>query len=330
MFEKHKDISMTEANEVKKRWTAMVLAGWMALMSMPVQAQENYVMQGRMASDMPEMTFTITDTGMRMTDVEREKMLSVTIEAPETGFSQTMTYASSIVPNSAYVARLEDFNFDGYQDLALCVGLGYNEYDIMALWNAENGCFDAPYQALELSNYRLFPEKRAIFTCEKDGAVNDWMALYCWEGTAADTLTLAAQGGAYDTGDPDTIGERLTWIGTQVWHCWDMRYDADWYTQERVLRERDEVLYGCIMGGLIHENPRFARVANVSWVNLRKEDRKSSPSLAKLNVGTEVWVLAEGCGEDGGWVRVMTDMEGEDGLFTSQTGYIWHSYLEME
>lgn len=328
----HRDVEwITEGMHVKKRGRALLLAGLLACMGIPAPAQAAYAMQGTVAPGMPELTFAVTDTGERLAgNAQREKVFAVQIDAQDGSFSQTLTYAACVSPDDAYVAEMVDFNFDGYQDLALCVGLGSNAYSIMALWNVENGCFDAPYQELELCNYRLYPERNAVFSYEKDGAVHYRMTLYSWAGTRASSLTLDAQGGTYYTDDVHTIGERLTFEGTGIWHCWDEQYDQDWYTRERVFAERYEVLRGCILGDLVHGEAQFARVANVDWVNLRKEDSKASPSLARLDAGTMVRVLATDCGEDGGWIRVMTEMEGEDGVFASQTGYIWHSFLENE
>ena len=318
-----------------RKWMAGMVAMLLACTGVEAMAQEAYEMRGTIAPGMPEMTFTVTDTGERPEDgAMRENLLALQITASDSGFSQTLTYAASISTDSPAVAELVDFNFDGYRDLALCVGLGNNAYSIMALWNAEEGRFDAPYQELELGNYVLYPEHHAIFTYEKDGALYYRMTLYGWEGTSASSLVLDAQGGTYDTGDGGkTVGEQLVLEGTSVWRCWDMQYPADWYTNERVFTERYNVLSGCITGGRIDgSEARFARVANVDWVNLRREDRKSSPSLARLDAGTTVWILAEGCGEDGGWVRVLTEMEteAEGGRFVSQTGYIWHSFLKRE
>lgn len=75
----------------------------------------------------------------------------------------------------------------------------------------------------------------------------------------------------------------------------------------------------------------WMQVANVDWVNLRQLDSKGSPSLAKLNRGSSVQVLATGCGEDGGWVLVYVHGDGtsdDDREVEGMTGYIWHSYLE--
>ena len=74
----------------------------------------------------------------------------------------------------------------------------------------------------------------------------------------------------------------------------------------------------------------WMHVDNVDWVNLRQLDSKDSPSLAKLDRGASVQVLATGCGEDGGWVLVQVPTEhssDDDREVDGMTGYIWHSYL---
>lgn len=79
----------------------------------------------------------------------------------------------------------------------------------------------------------------------------------------------------------------------------------------------------------------WLQVTNVDWVNLRKQDSKASPSLAKLYAGQEVELLVDACGSENGWVRVLyhCDATGSkeefDGIFReAMTGYIWHSFLE--
>lgn len=73
-----------------------------------------------------------------------------------------------------------------------------------------------------------------------------------------------------------------------------------------------------------------------AWVNLRKQDSKASPSLAKINAGENVTVLVDACGPENGWVRVLYSLGehhtlSQDELDTGRTtltGYIWHSFLE--
>ena len=79
----------------------------------------------------------------------------------------------------------------------------------------------------------------------------------------------------------------------------------------------------------------WMRVANVNWVNLRKQDSKASPSLAQIDAGKGVELLVDACGPEDGWVRVLYHCgaagsgEESDGIIREEmTGYIWHSYLE--
>lgn len=74
----------------------------------------------------------------------------------------------------------------------------------------------------------------------------------------------------------------------------------------------------------------------MDWVHLRKQDSKASPSLAKLKAGERVTLLADDCGAEDGWVRVLYDLGENQGLTPDEydtgrytlTGYIWHSFLE--
>ncbi|MDD5898011.1 MAG: SH3 domain-containing protein [Clostridia bacterium] len=79
----------------------------------------------------------------------------------------------------------------------------------------------------------------------------------------------------------------------------------------------------------------WLQVANVNWVNLRKQDSKASPSLAQLYAGQKVELLVDACGSEDGWVRVLYhcgatgSKEEYDGIIREEmTGYIWHSFLE--
>lgn len=276
-----------------------------------------------------EVTITYIGEGRDKT-AEREKQFEAQVKSPDGSFSQTLSYAASVGLNSPQLASLEDVNFDGHADLVLTVGLGTNEYSIMALWNAEKGCFDAPYQELELCNYKLYPKLGQIGCYEKDGAAYYTLSMYQWEGTAADSLKLVAQGGTYATGNSNTIGERLQLRGSGVWIDWDEQYESDWYAQERVFEERYQVIASCVAGALFAQDAQLAQVANVDWVNLRKQDSKASASLAKLDAGASVRVLANGCGADKNWTRVMTELPEKDGAFPAVTGYIMSRYLKMD
>lgn len=304
---------------------------WMVLLAVLVSLLFAYTAQAAQAPDMTEVQVTITCTGeVQDKEAERDMLFEAQVQSKDGSFSQTLSYAASISLNSPKLAALEDVNFDGHPDLVLTVGLGTNEYCIMALWNAEKGCFDAPYQEFELCNYTLYPQMGQICCYEKDGAAYYTQSMYQWDGRAADSLTLVAQGGTYATGDSDIIGERLQLRGSGVWIEWDMQYDQAWYAKERIFTERYQVIASCVAGELFTKDAKLARVANVEWVNLRKQDSKSSASLAKLDKGASVRVLATGCGADKNWTRVMTELPEKDGVFPAITGYIMSKYLKME
>lgn len=135
------------------------------------------------------------------------------------------------------------------------------------------------------------------------------------------------------------IGESLEQWGTGLNYWWNQTYPEDWYYSANADSKRTEARRLLMLGrGTV--DPHYMQVANVDWVNLRQLDSKDSPSLAKLNRGTEVQVLATGCGEDGGWVLVYcsnddlgvkTDIDMyHDDKPDGVTGYIWHSYLKPE
>ena len=97
----------------------------------------------------------------------------------------------------------------------------------------------------------------------------------------------------------------------------------DWYAAkyEWMERERHDVLDAVLYYDMLHQNPQYAVVDNVDWVNLRHLERKSSDSIGKISAGETVQILRFGCGEDQGWVRV---------LWNGRTGYIWHSFLTLQ
>ena len=137
----------------------------------------------------------------------------------------------------------------------------------------------------------------------------------------------------YDAGE-GMIGEAMTEFMTRVNFLWDEKYPEEWYYgQEGVSDERRKAVHEVALGG---PDRQRMKVANVDWVNLRKQDSKASPSLAKLNAGENVTVLVDACGPENGWVRVLYALgehhsitldEYETGR-TTLTGYIWHSFLE--
>ena len=136
----------------------------------------------------------------------------------------------------------------------------------------------------------------------------------------------------YDAGD-GLIGESLEQWGTGLCYWWNQVYPEDWYYGTGgpgADGKRTEARHLLMLGRGTVESYSM-QVCNTSWVNLRQQDSKDSPSLVQLWRGTTVQVLATGCGEDGGWVLVYVHGDGtsdDDREVEGMTGYIWHSYLE--
>lgn len=322
-----------------KRLVILLLA---LLAAAPALADAAY--RGKGHPSLPEMVIRVEDAGEAEGDPDRPNLLRVHIDAEDGSLSQTLDYHSlerADDDGAAALVMLRDVNFDGYQDLLLLAAQGAsNVFQAVALWDAEAGEFQAVLQAspwnaeehaflrearqLELCNFVLDEGERMVFSSVADGYRFRTEIAYAWEGTY--NLERKAVLDVYDAGE-GMIGEMLNLYATQVLRCWDEAYPEAWYYgSDRVMAERTHAVNTMILGGGAEDPPQFMEVANVSWVNLRRQDSKDSPSLARLNAGTSVQVLQTGCGEDGGWVRVWlpADSLEEAGL----TGYIWHRYLE--
>lgn len=279
-----------------------------------------YRMTGRPHKSLPKMQFTFEDTGR--INAEDEHILNLSISAQDDTYRQEIVYASrETADRSLGLARLEDVNFDGYLDLVLAHALGAsNWYAIFAPWLPEEGRFDEPIQDVRFCNHVLYPEQRIILSTEKDGAMSYYDKTYGWVGGK---LTLMGASIMENSSSTEMMKERVVkyFSDGAVWVCWDDEYPIAWYDgNSRVWNERRETAMAMLIHGT---RGHFAKVANVDWVNLRRQDSKQSESIAKLTAGTEVEILSYGCGEDRGWIRVMVEQEGK-----SLTGYIWKTYLQ--
>lgn len=324
-----------------KRLMILLLA-LLALISSACAGETSaFTATGQVRDNLPRLTITVTDTGERHEEMLRQNVLQVSVEAQDGSFAQQFIYHSSELPQfdrAVPMARLEDLNFDGSNDLVLLTAQGArNVFTALSLWDEEAGQFRPVEQhhaweterkalalentQLELCNYELLPEEKLIYSAVADGYRFLTSTVYGWDGRYG--LSLKAVADVYDAG-PGLIGETVVLYATGITRCWDECYPETWYCeQEGVWSERHqairEVLLGCASWDATH-----MQVANVDWVNLRKQDSKASPSLAKLDAGTEVIFLSDGIGPDKGWVRVWYRPDAGPGL----TGYIWHSYLE--
>lgn len=308
----------------------------------------------RVHDDLAQMVVRITDTGERVPDGERETILRVEISSQDGTRLQAFTYLSSVTPDDEGAAAMvmgKDLNFDGYQDLMLLTAAGArNVFHAIALWDVEAGQFRPVEQAcewdraagrfsdtltqVELCNVELFPEERMLQSDEQDGFRYRRVISFMFDG--AYSLTPAFIWDVYDAGDA-IIGEALTSFSTHVTFLWDEHYPEEWYYgQDGVFDERAQAVHDIALGGALSAADRRLCVANVDWVHLRKQDSKASPSLAKLKAGERVTLLADDCGAEDGWVRVLYDLGENQGLTPDEydtgrytlTGYIWHSFLE--
>ena len=308
---------------------------------------------GQVCDSLPMLTLTVTETGERTEEMEHT--LQVVIEAQDGSLRQTVTWESIESPAFERIVpmvQMTDMNFDGFRDLVLLSAQGVrNVFCALSLWDVEEGrfrpvetgrvwdsqtlSFSAENCQLELCNYELYPQERRIFSSAADGYRFRTDIVYEWEGRYG--LSVKAVADVYDAGH-EMIGETVLLYGTGMMRCWNEAYPEEWYYgQEGVAGERARSIREVILGRAL-QDPVYLRVANTDWVNLRRQDSKASPSLARLDAGKTVMMLADACGPEGGWVRVWVDPEDGSGLFTSQpddgsamlTGYIWRSFLEAE
>ena len=333
-----------------KKLTILILI-LIALGIQSAYADSSSVYTGHVHPELPMLTLTVTDTGKRTEEPAGDNILQVVIEAQDGSLSQSLTWESIESPafeRIASLARLMDLNFDGYNDLVLLTAQGaQNVYYAFSLWDVEQYHFRPVHRdcvwlreetrfsdelvQIELCNPELFPEQRMLLSADPDGFYYTREIFYMFDGSYH--LTPKYIWDVYRA-DDDTIGEMMVESMTRVVFLWDEQYPEEWYYgQEGVSDERRKAVHEVALGG---PDRQRMKVANVDWVNLRKQDSKASPSLAKLNAGENVTVLVDACGPENGWVRVLYALgehhsitldEYETGR-TTLTGYIWHSFLE--
>lgn len=295
----------------------------------------------RVRDDLPRLTITVTEDVFDEA-ADRPFTLTAHIAAEDGSLTQAITWQSNESPGierAAAMTLLADNNFDGYADLQLLTAQGArNVFYTFALWNPETGRFDPvmPDGAsgqLEVCNPVFFPDRQEMLSSVADGYRYRTETLWRWE--AGRWPERSAVFAVYEAG-PEQIGESLTVYGTGTSVLWDQAYPESWYYGDDAggaYSARSEAVEHLTLGSGLTDS-RWMQVANVTWVNLRHLDSRDSDSLARLVRGTDVQVLREGCGADGGWVMVWIDngtladprsaADTADGL----TGYIWHSYLE--
>lgn len=299
---------------------------------------------------LPPCTLRITDTGEDTSAPASENILLVEVFSEDRKPLQSFTYYSRESPaydGAAALVMAKDLNFDGYNDLMLLTGAGArNVFHAFSLWDrhtnqfrpVETACswnraterFDPEIKQLELCNVELIPEKKYLYSSVQDGYRFRRDTYWGWESPYG--LTERFIWDVYDAGD-GLIGESLYQFGSQVVRWWDEQYPEDWYYgQEGVSAERQKAVKAVVFSG---DALPWLQVAHVDWVHLRKQDRKTSPSLAQLDAGQAVELLVDACGPENGWVRVLyhcgaTGSRAEDDgiLREEMTGYIWHSFLE--
>ena len=333
-----------------KKLTILILI-LIALGIQSAYADSSSVYTGHVHPELPMLTLTVTDTGKRTEEPAGDNILQVVIEAQDGSLSQSLTWESIESPafeRIALLARLMDLNFDGYNDLVLLTAQGaQNVYYAFSLWDVEQHHFRPVHRdcvwlreetrfsdelvQIELCNPELFPEQRMLLSADADGFYYTREIFYMFDGSYH--LTPKYIWDVYRA-DDDTIGEMMVESMTRVVFLWDEQYPEEWYYgQEGVSDERRKAVHEVALGG---PDRQRMKVTNVDWVNLRKQDSKASPSLAKLNAGENVTVLVDACGPENGWVRVLYALgehhsitldEYETGR-TTLTGYIWHSFLE--
>ena len=299
---------------------------------------------------LPPYIIRITDTGEDTADMASDNILLVEVFSENGEKLESFTYFSNESPEYDGVAALamaKDLNFDGYNDLMLLSAAGarnvfhafslwdnrtnqFRQVEVDCNWNRETERFDPEIKQLELCNVELIPDKKYLYSSVQDGYRFRRDIYWGWESQYGITERFIWD--VYDAGD-GLIGESLYQFGSQVVRLWDEQYPEDWYHgQNGVSAERQKAVKAVIFGG---ESLPWLQVANVDWVNLRKQDSKASQSLAQLYAGQEVELLVDACGPENGWVRVLyhcgsTGSRVEhDGIIREEmTGYIWHSFLE--
>lgn len=299
-------------------------------------------------------TVRITDTGDNTGEFDDDNILLVEVFSENGELLQSFTYFSNESPEYDDVIALvmaKDLNFDGYNDLMLLSAAGaQNVYYAFSLWDVEAKQFRPVYRdciwlreearfsdeavQIELCNPELFPEQKMLLSSDPDGFYYIREIFYMFDGSYH--LTPKYIWDVYRAGD-GLIGETMVEYMTQLQILWDDQYPEDWYYGQDgsgvVASERRKAVHEAALSG---PDKNRMRVANVDWVNLRKQDSKASPSLAKINEGENVTVLVDACGPDNGWVRVLYSLGEHHSLSqdeldtgrTTLTGYIWHSFLE--
>ena len=332
--------------------SSLILLG-LAISPVCVLAEATVQYTGQIHPELSMLTLTVTDTGKRTEEPAGDNILQVVIEAHDGSLNQTLTWESIESPafeRIASLARLMDLNFDGYNDLVLLTAQGaQNVYYAFSLWDVEQHLFRPVHRdcvwlreearfsdelvQIELCNPELFPEQRMLLSADPDGFYYTREIFYMFDGSYH--LTPKYIWDIYRAGD-GMIGEMMVESMTRVVLLWDEQYPEEWYYGQDGVgasSERRKAAHEAALSGV---NKKRMQVANVDWVNLRKQDSKASPSLAKLNAGENVTVLVDACGPENGWVRVLYDLgdhhsitldEYETGR-TTLTGYIWHSFLE--
>ena len=298
-------------------------------------------------------TVRITDTGDNTGEFDDDNILLVEVFSENGELLQSFTYFSNESPEydgAAALVMAKDLNFDGYNDLMLLSAAGaQNVYYAFSLWDVEEQQFRPVYSdcvwlreearfsdeavQIELCNLEILPEQRMLLSSDPDGFYYRRESFYMFDGTYY--LVPKYIWDVYRA-DDGMIGETLIESMTQLRFLWDEQYPEDWYYGQDgigVSAERRKAVHEAALSGA---DKKRMRVANVDWVNLRKQDSKASPSLAKINEGENVTVLVDACGPENGWIRVLYSLGehhtlSQDELDTGRTtltGYIWHSFLE--
>lgn len=296
----------------------------------------------------------ITDTGEDNADLASDNILLVEVFAENGKLLQSFTYFSNESPiydDMIALVIAQDLNLDGYNDLMLLSAAGaQNVYYAFSLWDVDAKQFRPVYRdcvwlreearfsdeavQIELCNPELFPEQKMLLSADPDGFHYTREIFYMFDGTYY--LVPKYIWDVYRAGD-GMIVETMVESMTQLRFLWDEQYPEEWYYGQDgsgvVAAERRKAVHEAALSGA---DKKRMRVANVDWVNLRKQDSKASPSLVKRNEGENVTVLVDACGPENGWVRVLYSLGEHHSLSldeydtgrTTLTGYIWHSFLE--